>query len=243
MAADGYVCGEIPDTRNWLVSNGLSASGIISHNAIEHIYDMNELFASIGALAARETFVWLSTGANPLRRKTANILTAHAIRVENETRERVPGHKERNALMAYKDIRREIVTQLRPELPDESVTKLVEATRGRRKDHIEEYVANYVDGSRVTLKPAHPTNTCDPLTGNWAERLMDPFALVADASNHGLSLKVMSGFWSMDGGNFIKNAMKHLSNIAISFGGTRCLFMSPYFVISGIANQQATATQ
>ena len=221
------------------MKNNLNASGIISHNAIEHIYDMNELFANISRLAKREVFVWLSTGANPLRKKTADILTAHAIRVENETREREPGHKERNALMAYKEIRKEIISELRPELQEEIVLQLANATRGLRKDHIEKYIKNYVDGEPIVLTPSHPTNTCDPLTGNWAERLMDPFELVEDAAKHGLALKVLSGFWSMDGGNAIKNSVKRLSNIAISIGGTSCLFMSPYFVISGVANQHS----
>jgi hypothetical protein len=237
ITIDEYVCGDLPDTREWLAKNQLRASGVISHNVIEHVYSMDELFTEIGKLAFRETFVWLSTAANPFRKKTSAELSKHAIRVETQTRKPRPGHKARNALKAYRDIRRSIIESASPNLSIETVESLTEKTRGMREDDIREFLSNYSDGDSITITPDHPTNTCDPLTGNWAERMMDPFSLIEDAKEHGLELNVLPGFWSLDQGSAVKNGFKKISNVGISLAGTKGLSRSPYYILCGTARQ------
>ena len=90
ITIDEYVCGDLPETRAWLAQNQLQASGVISHNVIEHVYSMNELFTEIGKLAFRNTFVWLSTAANPFRKKTSAKLSKHAIRAVSYTHLTLP---------------------------------------------------------------------------------------------------------------------------------------------------------
>ena len=236
VTIDQYVCGDLPDTHQWIRSNGLQASGVISHNVIEHVYSMNELFDFIGQIAERDTFVWLSTAANPFRKKTQAELAKHANRVETQTREPAPGHKERNALEAYRDIRHSIVKQARPELDDETLNLIADRTRGMRQDDILAFLASYTAGDTITIEPDHPTNTCDPLTGNWAERMMDPFQLVQDAKRHDLDLQVRPGLWSLDDDSFVKNTFKKMSNAAIAVRGNKGLARSPYYILCGTAN-------
>ena len=237
ITIDEYVCGDLPETRAWLAQNQLQASGVISHNVIEHVYSMNELFTEIGKLAFRNTFVWLSTAANPFRKKTSAELSKHAIRVETQTREPAPGHKARNALEAYREIRRQIIVSANSELSQETVDTLTEKTRGMREDDIRKFLSDYRDGNPITISPDHPTNTCDPLTGNWAERMMDPFSLIKDAKQHGLELNVLPGFWSLDQGSAVKNGFKKISNVGISLAKTKGLSRSPYYILCGTARQ------
>jgi hypothetical protein len=145
--------------------------------------------------------------------------------------------KARNALKAYRDIRRSIIESASPNLSIETVESLTEKTRGMREDDIREFLSNYSDGDSITITPDHPTNTCDPLTGNWAERMMDPFSLIEDAKEHGLELNVLPGFWSLDQGSAVKNGFKKISNVGISLAGTKGLSRSPYYILCGTARQ------
>jgi len=237
ISLDEYVCGDLPETREWLERNSLQASGVISHNVIEHVYSMDSLFSEIGKLASRDTFVWMSTAANPFRKKTSRELSKHAIKVETQTREPAPGHKARNALAAYRDIRRSIIVSESSSLSKETVDTLTENTRGMREDDIRRFLTTYREGEPVTIAPDHPTNTCDPLTGNWAERMMDPFSLVNDAKQHGLELQVLPGFWSLDQGSTLKNGLKKMSNVGIWLTKTKGLSRSPYYILCGTAPQ------
>jgi len=232
---EAFICGDLADVNRCLTQRGLHASGLISHNVIEHVYDMDKLFRNIGELANRSVFVWLSTAANPFRRKTAAELSCHALRVENETREAAVGHKQRNALQAYKDIRRDIIREARTELDQDTVDVLAERTRGLNQTDIRDFLKNFHEGDTIDIVPSHPTNTCDPLTGNWAERMMDPFELTRDAQNYGLSLEVRPGLWSLDDGNVIKNSFKRVSNMMISLGKTKAMSRSPYYILCGTA--------
>jgi hypothetical protein len=46
---------------------------------------------------------------------------------------------------------------------------LAKKTRGLMKDDIEKLVEEYIASGKITYQPDHPTNTCDPYTGNWAD--------------------------------------------------------------------------
>ena len=127
ITVDSYICGDLPEVQQWIDDNSLQASGIVSHNVIEHVYSMDELFSQIHGLSKRPVFVWLSTAANEARKKTKAELAAHAIKVETQERQPAVGHKARNALQAYREIRRSIITEAKPELSIPTVNELTES--------------------------------------------------------------------------------------------------------------------
>ena len=102
-----------------------------------------------------------------------------------------------------------------------------------RKSDILLFLEKYREGDPIPIEPDHPTNTCDPLTGNWAERMMDPHSLVNDASQYGIDLEVLPGLWSLDKGRPLKNAFKRVSNIGISLSKTGGLSHAPYYILCG----------
>jgi len=49
----------------------------------------------------------------------------------------------------------------------------------------------------------HPTNTCDPYTGNWIEHLMNPYHLQETLIFNGFNAEVLPIYWGR-GNNFSK---------------------------------------
>ena len=43
--------------------------------------------------------------------------------------------------------------------------------------------------------PVHPTNTCDPRTGNWAEHLMDLGTLRKKLAARGFESRILTGYY------------------------------------------------
>jgi hypothetical protein len=72
-------------------------------------------------------------------------------------------------------LRREIISDHSAELSDGEVEELAERTRGLYEPDIEKSVESYLQTGRFPEPPDHPTNTCNPKTGNWAEHLMNPY--------------------------------------------------------------------
>ncbi len=231
--ADHYVNGDISTVVTTLNDLGLEADVLVSHDCIEHIYDMGDFLHQITNLPSRKLHIWLSSAANPLRPKSRRVLTEVAIKAESENRDAKWGHKKGDALTSFLDIRRSIVKDERPDLSDQQIELLAQRSRGLREDDIRQVVRRFADDGIEPHEPDHPTNTCDPWTGNWAERLMNPFDLAKQARQIGLPLNVLAGFWSPDVSNKIKNAARSAANVAISQLGGFGLRLAPYYVLTG----------
>ena len=65
-------------------------------------------------------------------------------------------------------------------------------TRGLIKDNIEKVVNDYIKTGEVPSKMKHPTNTCDPYTGSWTEKLIDLKQLKTYIKSREISLLISS---------------------------------------------------
>jgi hypothetical protein len=140
------------------------------------------------------------------------------------------GHKERDTLQAFLDARRGMISAYAPELSGALVERLARATRGLRKGDIERCLDEFRLTGSVSYRADHPTNTCDPYTGNWCEHLM-PFAwLERTIANAGFSVAIMPGRYSTAGPP-LKRGVKTLLNAAIRLLGRRGMVMAPYFIV------------
>jgi len=130
-----------------------------------------------------------------------------------------------------------MITGVAPDLSLEDIELLVTRTRGMRQDDIARTVSEFKDSGDVPNMPAHPTNTCDPYTGNWAEHLMDPFSLRSILRSEGFAVQVLPGYRDPCQRPKWKAVMKSLTNMAISALGEHGLFISPYYVLCGTSGQ------
>jgi hypothetical protein len=141
------------------------------------------------------------------------------------------GHKQRDSLQAYRAIRAELIRAYGPTLADADVEELASATRGLRKDDIERSVREFQTKGRITYRIEHPTNTCDPLTGNWAEHLMDHDWLEATAKEAGFAVAIGPGTYELHG-RFPKRLLQAIANVGILLAGKRGLLLAPSFILT-----------
>jgi SAM-dependent methyltransferase len=233
LKADHYIQGDIDSVISCLKEHGLTCNLLVSHNCIEHIYDIHSFFQSMARLPQRDMIFWLSTGANPLRRKTRRELSRVARLHEYEKREKLWGHKERDSLQSYRSIRRDIIEKHFPDLLSEEIQTLVDKTRGLRKDDILRAAREYLATGNLPPSPGHPTNTCDPLTGNWAERLMNPFELRKSLLKIGFQAEVKPLYWPVDRKNHLKCIIKAGFNLLMASVSPISLRLSPGYILYG----------
>lgn len=139
-----------------------------------------------------------------------------------------------DTVRAFRSVRRDIISECAPHLSDTDVEGLIAATRGLRKEDIEKCVRQFETTMKMPAGPEHPTNTCDPLTGSWQERLLDVPAVSRTLETCGFKVKVMGGYY---GGTTSKPAVKaakkaaaDVLNHGISLLGRQGTRLAPCFM-------------
>lgn len=230
--ADYYVHGDIDDVIEFLRTNSISCNAIASYDVIEHIYDIYEFLKKLTALSNGFLSVVMSSGANifnPLNRKS---IMKKQIEVENKDRERKWGHKERDCLRSYLKVREGMIIEHAPSLSEEEIRRLARLTRGMIEIDIKQCVDGYLASGQLPSEPDHPTNTCDPYTGNWAERLMDPYHLKDVLSKSGFKVKVLSGYYGRPM-NAIKRLLASVLNLTIYCSKKQGIRLAPFYTVYG----------
>jgi 2-polyprenyl-3-methyl-5-hydroxy-6-metoxy-1,4-benzoquinol methylase len=228
--ADAYVCGEIDELLCFLQKYGISADAIVSNNVIEHIYDIEYFLKKLRFLSRDSLCVLFASSANAHNPRIVRKVRKMHLDHEYADREKVWGYKERDSLRSYLGIRREIISGLDPSLPVEVVERLAKATRGLRTDDIVQCVEEYKRTGSISYRADHPTNTCDPYTGNWCERLMDTEYIRALLSREGYDVQILGGYYGFSG-RLHKRVMRGILNGLLSTFRSKGLLWAPYYVV------------
>lgn len=227
---DRVIVGDTDDLVGVLNGAVDDIDSIVSYDVIEHIYDVASHFVTISRLRYPNLHLTYASGANGANPRYVRQVRRTQQRVENQTRPAEWGHKGRDALRAYVDIRRDIVRAAAPDLPDAVVDDLAERSRGLMAGDIERLVVEPYLAGRPTYRPAHPSNTCDPLTGNWCEQLLDFDWIVASASHAGLAARVSAGRYAM-AGTPRQDVLRRSLNAGIAALGSQGIRLAPYYVV------------
>lgn len=232
--ADYYIQGDIEDVINFLSAKSLSCNAIASYDVIEHIYDIEMFLEKLRYLSNNSLNICMSSGANIFNPLIRKLLMKKQIEVELKDREKYFGHKERDCIKAYFTARREIIleylSKFNKKLPEAEVDKLTKTTRGMIESDIKICVEKYLKSGQFPKEPNHPTNTCDPYTGNWAEHLMDPHHLKEILSLYGFDVKILSGYYG-DNKNIIKKVICRSLNLAIYSSKSMGARIAPFITI------------
>jgi hypothetical protein len=226
-----YVCGDIDELITYLNLQSFNINGIASYDVIEHIYDIEDYLKKLRLLSNQSFSVVFATGGgnihNPIIRWQNRRLQ---LQCEYSDRQKIWGHKERDSLKSYFGIRKEIIADYESQFSPQVVERIAKSTRGLMKQDIEKCVDEYKQTGNISYKPRHPTNTCDPLTGNWAEHLMPSEYLVNILRKEGFEVEILNGYWKSSNkayGRLLGNAV----NLLIKHLGKKGLFLSPYYMI------------
>lgn len=234
--ADHYVIGDIERLVDYMSEMDISCDVLASINVIEHIYDIEHFLSNLGSLSRGAMKVALFSVANPFNPARKLQMTRKQRRAETAGSQPGYGHKERDTTEAFLSVRLRIIRDFldgqASQFPFEEVEQLARGTRGMAENDIRSVVARYLATRELPPGPAHPTNTCDPYTGNWVERLMDLDLLARRLGEAGFSSQVLCGYYSS-----AHPAVRLLArplNVVIRFLGDRWgLAVAPSYVVHG----------
>jgi 2-polyprenyl-3-methyl-5-hydroxy-6-metoxy-1,4-benzoquinol methylase len=195
ITPDGCITGNMDVLTNYF-RNKEKPDAITGTDVIEHVYSLHNMFRDLKSLNENVVTVF-TTAAN-----TNNWFKVRAIKKQQLFDEYTGGAMPENTLSgsehspAFFNTRQAIIQAASPDLKEEEIILLAKVTRGMIKDDILTVAARYHTHNNMPAPPSHPSNTCDPLSGSWAERL-----LTIDEYKHiykcaGFELKQYNGFYN-----------------------------------------------
>lgn len=226
---NGFITGGIHQLQSY--GGDESFDAIVGTDVIEHIYDLDEFFIALQKINPFMVSVF-TTGSNP-----ENFLKVKALKKIQEKDEYVGGYPGDHLLFGaiqlepFLNIRKEIILNLNADLTEEEVVKLAAATRGMDKADIIRAVNEYRINKRVPL-PSNDTNTCNPFTGSWTERILSLTTYRTIYRKAGFTCEIHAGFYN-EFENGFSALVKKMLNLLITFAGNK---ISPYIVIVGHSN-------
>jgi 2-polyprenyl-3-methyl-5-hydroxy-6-metoxy-1,4-benzoquinol methylase len=178
------MCGDICNLD--LDANSFDA--IYSIEAIEHVHDMRQMLERCFTLLRPNGNLILVNDQNMLNRKGRDDTVK--MWKERESSWQWSEYLRSIRPIEHKDarpfavMREEIVTAANPNLEQRIVQTLVDATCGLLKPEIETLAKNFKMGMPLPKRPDY--DWCrNPITGEYAERLFDPFALMKQLQQAG----------------------------------------------------------
>ena len=227
----GFIEGDINEVELFF-NNKTKPHAIIGTDVIEHIYDLKTCFTSIARINPEMVTVFTTASV------TDNYFKARElIRLQNNDE-----HFGSNALHAsaynkfaglpFRKIRKQLIKSYAPGLSNEQILNLSNATRGLNKPDIQKATDEFKNSGKMPAPLVHATNTCDPITGSWTERLLtiDEYQLLYNQA--GFSLKVYNGFYNQWQGG-VKSVVLKIANKFINLLHKRARFITPFIILVG----------
>jgi 2-polyprenyl-3-methyl-5-hydroxy-6-metoxy-1,4-benzoquinol methylase len=207
----------------------LKPHAIIATDVIEHIYNLNDFFASLKSINPHIISVF-TTGSNP--KNYFKVKKLRALQLKDEFEGGSPDdfmlfgsepHK------AYFEIRKTIISELLRNEDDNLVNQLASKTRGLQKNEILTAIEAYQKTGILPNEPLDKFNTCNPETGSWTERVLTINQYKIVYQSNGFDLTVYSGFYN-DHKKGLKKYIFQGLNFMVSIFGMR---FAPFIILSG----------
>ncbi|MDR2811289.1 MAG: class I SAM-dependent methyltransferase [Tannerellaceae bacterium] len=188
---------------------------LIATDLIEHVYDPASFFAALCTINRRMQLIF-TTASSPFNPLTKRRL--HRFMKDCESGEAVSPH--------YLARREAFIRRHYPHFSPEQTSLWSRCTRGLTYDDIRKAI----DSGSLPL-PADPHNTCDPETGNWAERILPLRAYRAFLDPHDYTLSVGKGFYNTRRSLLPFSLICRFLNLLIRYSGPAGLWLSPFIVL------------
>jgi hypothetical protein len=224
IPVDYFIQGDAKDLVDQILGFNIEPDVICSFDVVEHIYDLETWIGNISKL--RKFSLFFITGANPKNPVIARRLKKLHIRAEYQGCEKNIRYNDIWLNTSFLSQREIIIRELFPDLNNPEVEFLSKTSRGLRKDDIEKMVREYIKTGKTGYKIDHQTNTCDPYTGSWTEKLIDLERLKDVCADNYLLIDITSSFYCYTN-NRMLNTVKFLINQVIKVLGPKNLYFSP----------------
>ena len=219
---DGYIHGDINAVHNFFRNEKPDA--IAGTDVIEHIYDLSLFFKTLQEINPL-MISGFTTGSNP--ENYFKVRKLQKLQVKDEfrgsTSEEMFGDKPEEAFFKQ---RSEIIRSNFSDLPNEITVQLATSTRGKTKKDIITAVQEYIAIGKFPPLLEHPTNTCDPISGSWTERILSLTEYTRLFKQGGFAAEFYPGFFNQ----FESSPIKKIVNRLISLFGKK---ISPFIILIG----------
>jgi hypothetical protein len=212
---------------------GETVHAIAGTDVIEHVYNLDQFLSAIGKMNKDMVSVF-TTASNP-----DNFFKCRHLR-KLQIKDEFQGSHPSDFLLAgaesheaFIHIRANIIAAAFPELPAETLEQLKIATRGLNKPDIIESVHRYLATGYMPEVDIHSSNTCNPNTGSWTERILSIEQYYTHYEKNGFSLSIKNGFYN-DKTAGIKKYVNAGRNVITSLAGR---WTAPFITLIGGAAQ------
>jgi hypothetical protein len=196
-----------------LIQNGQikfhSNAVLYSKDVIEHVYDLESLFQRLATSHTPSVHLTTANPCNIFRKKYFNQIHAAAENKPSTT------HKSGQSLSGYFQERLDYIQNVFQELSSSQSKKLASLSKGLIFNDIHPDLLHSVQNKNRTKVES---NTCDPKSGNWAERLLYEEEYRAHAQKALLKHEVFGLPYDQHKPNKLKNIMTTLFNALLNLG-------------------------
>lgn len=228
---DYFVTGNTEDFVAFVNSKKLNLNVLGSRNVIEHVYDLNAFFKACSAIESDKLLLFLSTTANE-KNPLVNWYTKKLQRnFELKGNPVAWGEKKLDPEHSGLNQRRKIIANAFPDLPEDKVTSLAKATRGRMKSDVISDVNAYKQSGILPKELIHPTNTCSPESGSWVEHLLPLSEYENLIKKNNFRYGFINGFYNTSYAQFYLNWVTPMVNAGIKVLGKNGTFLAPFISI------------
>ncbi|MDR1203698.1 MAG: class I SAM-dependent methyltransferase [Tannerellaceae bacterium] len=202
---------------NWCEARQITPQLLIATDLIEHVYDLERFFSDLCGInpGMEMIFTTASNPCNPIvKRRLHKFMQACELGMAVEPN--------------YYTRRKNFIEKHYPNLSEKQVEAWSRCTCGLIYDDIRKAIK--INHQPV---PEDKYNTCDPETGNWAERIL-PVRYYKDLLElYDYKLIVRKGFYNIRRNNVFTSCLFRCMNGFIRCFGRLGLFLSPYIILHG----------
>jgi len=199
-------------------------------DVIEHIYDLPGFIKALQSLNPK-LITAFSTACNPRNPFQRRRFQKIQLRDEYEG-----GTPDLHPLFAGQPLepfilsRQHIIeSKAANRLSATQIAAMAKATRGLKKADIELAVDVYLNTGKQPQPPQDPTNTCDPITGSWSERMLPLQVYQELYQSAGFFLTVRDGFYNQYDARK-SSLLRWMANRLIPFSAHT---VAPYIILVG----------
>lgn len=207
--------GSSPELLSFCTTNDLLPKYLISTDLLEHVYDLNALFADFHALNPNMLMVF-TTGSVQSNALKSRKLRKHMLEGEANT---------------YLPTRKQFISEKYPGIDSSEIEKLARLSRGLIFPDIIQFVDTYLKDNILSVVNIDKYNTCDPRTGNWLERILSKKQYQKIINNNHFEVTFECGFYNECRNNRIPSVAAKIANFFIRRFGLLGSKFTPFIIL------------
>jgi 2-polyprenyl-3-methyl-5-hydroxy-6-metoxy-1,4-benzoquinol methylase len=223
ISIDGFINGDIDKLQDAV--KGQTIDVMAGTDVIEHIYNLDDFFASVQAINKKMVTVF-TTASNP-----DNFIKTRQLK-KLQLKDELQGSNPEDFLLAGAEkheafivMREKIIAQYFPGLTKADLMQLSSQTRGLKKEDILTAVQHFLNTGELPVAEGN-FNTCNPLTGSWTERILSIKEYKNIYTEHGFSLILKNGFYNSYSPGFKKYLNRALNFLVKLTGKNAAAFIT-----------------